>query len=258
MTSSATPSHEAFEQVLATARASGSLNSAWQKFVHTQFFVPVLRTADDNPRDFTLDTSAQPDGESITISEVGERLDQKADALATLSGAVVVRMLPADAAIVVALSQGVFTIPADCVEWLKVGIEAAQAKAATNAAASEAAAIKTAEEEASKAATAVRLATEAALRAPPATPAQRTERDYVVRQERPPSEQAGEPGIPAEVPEADRRNMSQGGLLDCAVTALQPLLNSRDVATRAIALRVLSDIQRARRMVPGRRKQDKG
>ncbi len=54
----------------------------------------------------------------------------------------------------------------------------------------------------------------------------------------------------------ERRNMSQGGLLDAAISTLQQLVNSSDMMTRSLAVRALADIQRARRMVPMRRRQD--
>jgi hypothetical protein len=56
----------------------------------------------------------------------------------------------------------------------------------------------------------------------------------------------------------ERRNMSQGGLLDAAISTLQQLVNSSDVRTRSLAVRALADIQLARRMVPMRRRQDGG
>lgn len=54
----------------------------------------------------------------------------------------------------------------------------------------------------------------------------------------------------------ERRNMSQGGLLDAAISTLQQLVNSSDMMTRSLAVRALADIQRARQMVPMRRKHD--
>ena len=54
----------------------------------------------------------------------------------------------------------------------------------------------------------------------------------------------------------ERRNMSQGGLLDAAISTLQQLVNSGDMMTRSLAVRALADVQRARLMVPMRRRQD--
>ncbi|MES2298759.1 MAG: hypothetical protein V4582_17070 [Pseudomonadota bacterium] len=59
-----------------------------------------------------------------------------------------------------------------------------------------------------------------------------------------------------EKPEQERRQMSQGGLLDAAISTISQLLNSSDLQTRALAVRALGDMQRARRMVPLRRKVD--
>ena len=125
-------SSETFEQVLAAAQADGSFTAAWKKFVKTQFYVPVNRASDDNPRNFTLHLSASPDGahRTLLISEVRARVEQEhRGGLAALSGAEVVRLLHAEAGILVALSDRAFAIARDRVSWLKKGLEAAQAKA---------------------------------------------------------------------------------------------------------------------------------
>lgn len=127
---------ETFEQVLTAAQAEGSLTSAWKKFVNTKFFVPVVRSPDNDPKKFTLHLANGPEqgGPAVRISEVRERLEQAQGAtLATLTGADVVRMLHAEAAILVALNDRAFTIAKDRVDWLKKGIEAAQARAAAKA-----------------------------------------------------------------------------------------------------------------------------
>ena len=122
---------ETFEQVLTAAQADGAFTPAWKKFVNTKFLVPVVRGAD--PRQFTLDV-ADEGGRGIRIAEVRERLGQRdASALASLSGADVVRMLGADAAILIALSDRAFRIAPERVDWLKKGIEASRAKAAARA-----------------------------------------------------------------------------------------------------------------------------
>ncbi|MES2017916.1 MAG: DUF805 domain-containing protein [Pseudomonadota bacterium] len=127
---------DTFEQVLAAAQAEGSLTAAWKKFVNTKFFVQVVRAADNDPKKATLHLARGPQSGApvVHISEVRERLEQPHGAtLATLSGADVVRMLHAEAAILVALSDSAFTIAKDRVDWLKKGIEAAQARAAAKA-----------------------------------------------------------------------------------------------------------------------------
>lgn len=127
---------ETFEQVLIAAQAAGSFTPAWKKFVNTKFFVPVIRSADEDPAKFTLRIAqiAQNGGRSILISEVRERLDQPVSGLASLSGAQVVRLLQADASILVALSGRAFSIAKEQVEWLKRSVEAAQARSKARAA----------------------------------------------------------------------------------------------------------------------------
>ncbi|MES2316682.1 MAG: DUF805 domain-containing protein [Pseudomonadota bacterium] len=127
---------ETFEQVLAAAQAAGSITPAWKKFVNTRFFVPVLGTADIDPKKLTLHVApgAHEGGPAVTISEVRERLAAHPGAtLATLTGADVVRLMQAEAAILVALSGSAFSIAKDRVDWLKKGIEASQARAAAKA-----------------------------------------------------------------------------------------------------------------------------
>lgn len=124
---------ETFEQVLTAAQADGSFTPAWKKFVNTKFFVPIIRSPDSSDaKAFKLRMSdIMGDGkQSILISEVRERVEeQHGSSLAALSGADVVRMLHAEASILVALSDRAFNIAKDRVEWLKKGIEASQARA---------------------------------------------------------------------------------------------------------------------------------
>ena len=127
---------ETFEQALAAAQADGSFTPAWKKFVKTKFYVPVTRSVDDNPRNFTLKLSDAAAGapRTLMISEVRARVEaQHAGALASLSGADIVKMLQAEAAILVALSGSAFAIARERVEWLKKGLEAGQARAAAPA-----------------------------------------------------------------------------------------------------------------------------
>ncbi|WP_426105022.1 DUF805 domain-containing protein [Massilia sp. TSP1-1-2] len=129
-------SSETFEQVLAAAQAAGSTTQAWKKFVNTRFFVAIVRSADGNPKNFTLQLAdADADGNiAVRISEQRERLVVGGgNTLVTLSGAEVVRRLQAEAGILVALSEGVFAIARDRVDWLRKGIEAARARAAEKA-----------------------------------------------------------------------------------------------------------------------------
>ncbi|HEU4777623.1 MAG TPA: hypothetical protein VFS95_12415 [Telluria sp.] len=97
----------------------------------TRFFVPVLPHPGGDPKKFQLVTSPTPQGgAAVQISEVSERLAPHAGTLASLYGADVVRMLHAEADILVALSDRAFNIAKDRVEWLRKGIEASQAKTA--------------------------------------------------------------------------------------------------------------------------------
>ncbi|MBC7452850.1 MAG: DUF805 domain-containing protein [Massilia sp.] len=133
-------SSETFEQVLSAAQADGSFTPAWKKFVKTKFFVPVIR-ADKDLQSFVLRMSdIMGDGkQSILISELRERVEQHHGAsLATLYGADVVRMVHAEASILVALSDRAFNIAKERVEWLKNGIEASHARAAAKAAGTDA------------------------------------------------------------------------------------------------------------------------
>lgn len=124
---------ETFEQVLAAALADGSFTPAWKKFVATRFFVPVEEPANDNPAKLKLRLAPHGGAQALVISEVRERLDQHDGSLATLSGADVVRLLQAEADILVALPDRAFSIARDRVQWLKQGIEQSQARAAARA-----------------------------------------------------------------------------------------------------------------------------
>lgn len=121
---------ETFEQVLTAAQAAGSINTAWKKFVKTTFFVPVAKPDGGGVKLLARDSKG--DGSrAIVISEVRERAeDGQGSLLVALSGADVVRLLQADAAILVALSDRTFDIAHDRVAWLRKSIEASLAKAA--------------------------------------------------------------------------------------------------------------------------------
>ena len=111
---------ETFEQVLTAAQAGGSMTPAWKKFVNTKFFVPIVRSADDDPKNYTLQTEDKGGKRAVTISEARELVDlRRGHGLAAISGAEVVRRLHADAIILVALSEGFFSIARDRVDWLK-------------------------------------------------------------------------------------------------------------------------------------------
>jgi hypothetical protein len=57
-------------------------------------------------------------------------------------------------------------------------------------------------------------------------------------------------------PEKERRALSQAGLLESAMRTIGQLVSSADLNTRNLAFRALSEIKRARKLVPARRKDD--
>ncbi len=125
---------ETFEQVLTAAQAAGSLSPAWKKFVNTKFYVAIDRSPDNDHKNFTLHWREHDGQPAVTISEEPTRIDaQPGNALVALSGAEVVRRLRAGDGILVALSDRAFSIARDRVEWLRNGIQAAQARAAEKA-----------------------------------------------------------------------------------------------------------------------------
>ena len=122
---------ETFEQVLTAAQAAGSFTPAWKKFVNTRFFVPTERSAGNDPQDYTLYSRSSDGQPAVTISELRQRIEAgSGNAVVLLSGAELVRRLQADCAIVIALSDRVFLVAKDRVDWLRKGIEAAQARKA--------------------------------------------------------------------------------------------------------------------------------
>ncbi|UUZ53191.1 hypothetical protein LP419_30435 [Massilia sp. H-1] len=88
----------------------------------------ILPTSIPRKRAFTR-RPAPPclSSDAVLISEVRERVAH-GDAVLWLNGAEVVKMLHAEAGILVALSDRAFAIAHDRVDWLRKGIEAAQAR----------------------------------------------------------------------------------------------------------------------------------
>ncbi len=125
---------ETFEQVLRAAQAAGSLTPAWKKFIKTKFFVAILRSPDDDPKNFLLSLTRNPsDGKPVVIvSEVRDRLDQhQGDGMAAVSGADIVRRLGNDGGILIELADSLFSISRKRVAWLRSGIEVTEARVAT-------------------------------------------------------------------------------------------------------------------------------
>lgn len=116
------------------AQAEGSLAPAWKKFIKTKFFVAILRSQDDDPKNFRLHVpAATEDGMfALTISEMRERLGQQhGDGVVALSGDDILARLEAGAAIEVLLADTVFSISKKRVAWLRSGINVTRARIAT-------------------------------------------------------------------------------------------------------------------------------
>ena len=127
-------SSESFEFVLKAAQLAGSLTPAWKQFIKTKFFVAILRSPDDDPKNFLLSITRHPIDEkpAVIISEVRDRIDQhQGDGVVSVSGAEIVRRLGDQGTILVELSDGVFNVSRKRVAWLRSGIAAAEARVAT-------------------------------------------------------------------------------------------------------------------------------
>ncbi len=125
---------ESFEHVLKTAQTAGSLTPAWKKFIKTKFFVAILRSPDDDPKNFLLCISRHPaDGKPVVIiSEVRDRIDQHlGDGVVAVSGADIVRRMDGQSGILVELHEGVFNVSKKRAAWLLSGIQVTQARVAT-------------------------------------------------------------------------------------------------------------------------------
>lgn len=120
---------------LATAaKAADALAPVWKKFIKTRFYVAILRSPDDDPKNFLLHTTGNSDDGDLllVISEVRERLDpQQGDGIAPLSGADILRRLDDQAGIEVALGEAPFRISSKRARWLRSGIEVTKARVVT-------------------------------------------------------------------------------------------------------------------------------
>ena len=116
------------------AQAEGSLAPAWKKFIRTKFCVPILRSQDDDPKNFRLHIPAPTDGGKLilTIAEVRDRLGQPhGDGVVALSGADILARLEDGVAIEVLLADTIFSISKKRVAWLRSGIDVTRARIAT-------------------------------------------------------------------------------------------------------------------------------
>lgn len=129
---------ETFEQVLSHATASGSLNPAFVKFLKTTFCVPISLTGADSTVQLALHEheAAAAGRQALLISEDAARLGiGHGSGQVRISGADIVTRLQSEADIVIALSNGLYHIAWDRVEWLKKNVAAAYARAAAEKAA---------------------------------------------------------------------------------------------------------------------------
>ena len=125
---------ETFEHNLKAAQVTGSMTLAWKKFIKAKFFVAILRSPDDDPKNFLLSiTRRTGDGKPVVIiAEVRDRIDQhQGDGVVAISGADIVRRLGDQGGILVELSDGPFHVSRKRVAWLRSGIEVAEARMAT-------------------------------------------------------------------------------------------------------------------------------
>ena len=125
---------ESFEQVLKAAQLGGSMTPAWKKFIKTKFFVAILRSPDDDPKNFLLSLSRNPgDGKPVVIiAEVRDRIDQhQGDGVVAVSGADIVRRLGDQGGVLVELSDGKFSVSRKRVAWLQRGFAATLARGAS-------------------------------------------------------------------------------------------------------------------------------
>ena len=116
-----------------TAQAEGSLAAAWKQFIKTKFFVSILRSQDNNPKNFLLYVPLSENAKvTVLISEVRDRLDPaQGDGIAPLLGADILARIQQGAAIQVLLPEGNFNISRKRVEWLRSGVYVTKTRIAT-------------------------------------------------------------------------------------------------------------------------------
>lgn len=117
--------------IAAAASAAGSMKPAWTAFLKRKFYVPILRSPDDNPKNYLLHFQRDAGGRNPTlvIAEVRERLDlEQGDGTVALSGVELLLRLDGQGAIDVTLEHGVFKISKKRADWLRSGIETTKAR----------------------------------------------------------------------------------------------------------------------------------
>lgn len=117
--------------VALAAQAEGSLKPAWTAFLKRRFYVPILRSPDDNPQHFLLhfERDARSRHPVLIISEKRERLDlEQGDGIVALKGLELLIRLDGQGAMRVMLRDGVFDISKKRGAWLRSGIEETKAR----------------------------------------------------------------------------------------------------------------------------------
>lgn len=110
-----------------SSKSSGDYARAWECFVNTEFFVPVVRfDAGEQTKDFRFVVQTNPQDESplVIIAEELERLQNPNSAEAIkIRGGKLIELLNPELGILVALSDGGFGMPADLVGWLRSSLQ---------------------------------------------------------------------------------------------------------------------------------------
>lgn len=112
-------------EVATAGKAAGSLGPAWKMFIKTKFYAAILRSPDDDPKNFLLHMErAAGRAATLIISESRERLDGAlGDTIIPMSGTDIVCRIEDEGAIDVLFGAGTYSISKKRVEWLRSGIK---------------------------------------------------------------------------------------------------------------------------------------
>jgi hypothetical protein len=128
---SAAPAGAEWGDIAAAAAAAGAMKPAWTAFLKRKFYVPILRSPDDDPKNYLLHFERDAEGghPTLVIAEVRERLDlERGDGTVALTGVDLLLRLDGQGAIDVTLDHGVFKISKKRADWLRSGIETTKAR----------------------------------------------------------------------------------------------------------------------------------
>lgn len=124
---------DSFEQLVGAAVASGDYKPVWRQFVRTRFLAPLVQAQNGAGEASELRVLPnQKDGKPmLLVAEEREKLalENSSDAQSLLGGEIV-KKLPPGVAIGVVLSKGVFSIPANLVDWMRNSLQTSPAKKA--------------------------------------------------------------------------------------------------------------------------------